>query len=287
MRVFVIAARADSFAAAAIQLGISAVMVGKHVSALERELGASLLERTTRKQHLTEIGTSYLERCEDVLSSLAAADRVAESLRAVPHGKLRISAPVVYGAQRLPAVIQEYLMIHPEVKIDLILNNRIVDMAEEGFDLAFRSGMLTDIDLVARSLAPMRMQVAASPDYLKKNGVPRHPDDLAKHNLLSLSGWGSGYVLRFGDGQDTIPVHVNGNFTCNYGHGLLAAAVAGIGIVVQSDALLQPHLLTGELVPVLPGWELSTRSMHVVRRAGVRPTAKVKSFVEFAVERLG
>ncbi|MES2739388.1 MAG: LysR family transcriptional regulator [Pseudomonadota bacterium] len=287
MQVFVSAARSDSFASAAQALGMSAVMVGKHVGALERQLGARLIERTTRKQTLTEIGASYLDRCEDVLASVAAADRVAEQLRAVPQGSLRISAPVVYGVQRLTQVIAAYCATHPQVRIELTLNNSVVDMAEEGIDVAVRSGVLADTDLIARPLAPLRMLSAASPAYLARHGAPCQPDQLAAHNLLVFAGWGSQHCLRYSRHDTTIAVTVEGNFVCNHGHALVAAALAGMGVVVQSDALIEPYLLTGELVALLPEWQLPSRPMHIVRRPEARPSAKVRSFVDFVLARLG
>ena len=286
MQVFVCAAGADSFAAAAQTLNMSAVMVGKHVRALEQQLGASLIERTTRKQTLTEIGSSYLECCQDVLASVAAADQVAENLRARPQGTLRVSAPVSYGAQRLVPVIADYSATYPQVKIDLTLNNRVVDMAEEGVDVAIRSGALNDMGLIACPLAPMRMLCAASPGYLARSGVPTHPEELARHNCLAFHGWGSNHAWRFSRDNKVLAVPVEGGLVCNHGHGLLAAALAGLGVVVQSDALLAPYLRAGELVALLPDWQLASRPMHIVRRPSVRPSAKVRSFVDFVLARL-
>ncbi len=287
MQVFASAARADSFASAARALGMSAVMVGKHVSALERQLGARLIERTTRKHTLTEIGASYLERCEDVLASVAAADRVAEQLRALPQGGLRVSAPVAYGAQRLTPVIAAYAAAYPQVRVELTLNNSVVDLAEQGIDVAVRSGALSDTDLIARPLAPARMLSAASPAYLARHGVPAHPEALRAHNLLLFAGWGGGHVLRFGRDDERVAVPVEGNFACDHGQALVSAALAGMGVVVQSDALIEPHLRTGELVALLPEWRLPSRPMHIVRRPEARPSAKVRSFVDFVLARLG
>lgn len=290
MQVFVAAATASSLAAAGRQLDMSAVMVGKHVSALEQQLGASLLERTTRKLTLTEIGASYLERCRDVLASVEAADQVAETLRAVPQGRLRITAPVAYGAQRLVPVISAYTAAYPLVQIDLALNDRVVDLAEEGIDVAIRSGKLaaaTANGLIARPLARSRMLVTASPDYLARCGVPRHPSELAQHNCLAFAAWGADHNWRFSRGETTVAVPVRGNFVSNHGHALLSAGLAGMGILVQNDALLEAHLRSGALVELMPDWELPSRIIHIVRRPEVRPSAKVRSFVDFVLARLG
>ncbi|HJV01696.1 MAG TPA: LysR substrate-binding domain-containing protein [Burkholderiaceae bacterium] len=287
MQVFVVAATANSLAAAGRQLDMSAVMVGKHVSALERQLGARLLERTTRKLTLTEIGASYLERCRDVLASVEAADQVAETLRAVPQGSLRVTAPVAYGAQRLVPVIHAYTTTYPLVHVDLVLNDRVVNLAEEGIDVAIRSGKLADTGLIARPLARSRMLAAASPDYLRHHGVPRHPLDLEQHNCLSFDTWGVDHRWRFSQGETMVAVRARGNFISNHGHALLAAGLAGMGVVMQNDALLTEHLLSGALVHLLPDWELPSRAVHIVRRPEPRPSAKVRSFVDFALARLG
>ncbi|MBA5687932.1 LysR substrate-binding domain-containing protein [Rugamonas apoptosis] len=287
MQVFVVAATASSLAAAGRVLDMSAVMVGKHVSALEQQLGASLLERTTRKLTLTEIGASYLERCRDVLASVEAADHVAETLRAVPQGNLRITAPVAYGAQRLVPVIHAYTATYPLVHVDLVLNDRVVNLAEEGIDVAIRSGKLADTGLIARPLARSRMLAAASPNYLERHGVPHHPLDLEQHNCLSFDTWGVDHRWRFSQGETMVAVRAQGNFISNHGHALLAAGLAGMGVVMQNDSLLAEHLHSGALVHLLPDWELPSRAVHIVRRPEPRPSAKVRSFVDFALARLG
>jgi len=287
MQVFVIAATMGSFAAAAERLDMSPVMVGKHVRALEKQLGARLIERTTRKQTLTDIGKSYLERCRDVLESVDAADRVAEAMRALPQGILRVSAPVTYGIQRLMPILSDYALRHPQVKVDLALNDRVVDLAEEGIDVAIRTGSVDGANLIAKPLQRLRVLAATSPEYLKRCGVPRHPSDLTQHNCLAFAGWGPEPVWRFSREADVVPVPVRGSFVCNNGPALLVAAMSGLGVVVQSDALLDPYLRSGHFIEVLPGWEIPSRALHIVRRPEIRPSAKVRSFVDFVLERLG
>ncbi|MDR7379600.1 DNA-binding transcriptional LysR family regulator [Rhodoferax ferrireducens] len=287
MQVFVVAASADSFAAAGQQLELSAVMVGKHVRALETQLGARLIERSTRKQALTDIGASYLERCREALASVEAADQVAESLRAAPQGSLRISAPVAYGVHCLTPVLSAYAATFPQVQIDLVLNDRVVDMAEEGIDIALRAGTLADTALVARALCATQVWAAASPGYLQQRGVPAHPTDLAQHNCLAFAAWGSQPRWRFSRGDESFTAPVVGGFTSNNGQALLGAAIGGLGVVVQADYVLRAAVANGQLTRLLPDWQLPERAMHIVRRAERRPSAKVRSFIDFTLMQLG
>ncbi len=287
MAVFVRVAEKGSFAAVAQEFALSQTMVANHVRALEAALDARLLDRTTRRHALTEIGTAYLERCRDVLASVEAADRVAEALRAVPQGSLRISAPVSWGTHRLVPVLGAYMALYPRVRVELSLNDRVVDLGEEGFDCGVRSGDLGDQRLIARPLRSARMLVAASPAYLERHGTPRTPHDLASHALLGFASWGPEPALRFERAGETARVPVRGPLVINNGQALLAAALADIGIVVQADALLDPALARGELVQLLPDWQLPSRPLNLVRLPDARPSAKLRTFVDFVVERLG
>jgi DNA-binding transcriptional LysR family regulator len=287
MAVFVRVAELGSFAAAADEFALSATMVANHVRALEKRLGARLLDRTTRRHALTEIGAAYLERCRDVLASAQAADGVAEALRALPQGTLRVSAPVSWGTHTLTPVVVEYMARYPQVRVELGLNDRVVDLAEEGFDCAFRSGELRDDGLIARPLARARMRVAASAAYLAARGTPRTPQALQAHELLGFASWGAAPVLRFSRAGRTVAVPVRGRLVVNNGQALLAAALAGAGIVVQADTLLDAPIARGELVELLAGWTLPSRTLHLVRLPEARPSAKLRTFVDFAVERLG
>ena len=288
MAAFVRVAEKGSFAAASDELGMSTTMVANHVRALEQQLGARLLDRTTRRHALTEIGAAYLERCRDVLASVHAADHVAEALRAVPQGTLRVSAPVTWGTHRLVAVVVEYMVRYPGVRVDLSLNDRVVDVAEEGFDCAIRSGELADPQLIARPLQRARMLVAASPAYLALRGTPASPQALDGHALLGFAPWGTDASLRFERaGEAMVRVGVRAGLVINNGQALLAAALAGAGVVVQADALLEPAIARGDLVRLLPAWNLPSRPLHVVRLPEARPSAKLRTFVDFVVERLG
>ena len=187
MAAFVKAADAGSFAAAAGPLGLSPQMVAKHVAFLEHRLGARLLNRTTRRQSLTEVGREYRERCRIVLAEATAADALAEEAMATPRGRLRISAPVTFGAHGLVPLVIRYLRDHPDVEVDLTLTDRFVDLVEEGYEAVFRIGPLADSSLMARALAPYRLIACASPAYLRARGTPLVPPDLVDHECLGYS----------------------------------------------------------------------------------------------------
>jgi DNA-binding transcriptional LysR family regulator len=281
MSVFVAVADLGSFAAVANQRGLSPTMVANHVRALEARIGERLIDRTTRKHQLTEVGLAYLERCRDVLLSAQAADHVGEALRAKPQGLLRVTAPISYGTHRLTPVVSAYLQAHPEVQLDLHLNDRVVDLVEEGFDVGIRSGKLRDESLIALPLADSQMFAAATPGYLNQHGTPTHPGELERHNCIAFTAWGPKHSWRFTRGTEMVAVPVRGQLVCNNGQALLAATLAHFGVIVQADVLLEPLFDNGTLVRLFPDWALPTRAVYVVRRSDVRPSAKVRSFVDF------
>lgn len=287
MAVFVRVAEAGSFAAVAGEFALSTTMVANHVRSLEQALDERLIERTTRRHRLTEVGAAYLERCRDVLASVAAADGVGDAMRALPQGVLRVTAPVAYGAHRLVPLLGAYLAAYPRVAVELILNDRVVDLGEEGFDVGIRSGQLTENGLIATPLRPSNMLAAASPQYLARHGAPAHPAELARHNCLAFTTWGPGHAWHFSRGAETVSVPVRGSMASNNGQALLEAALSGIGVIVRGDALLEPAINAGQLVHLLPDWKLPLRPIHLLRRRELRPSAKLRSFTDFITAHLG
>lgn len=189
MNVFVRTADLGSFAAAAEALRISPQMVAKHIARLESRLGTPLINRTTRRQHLTDIGRSYYERCKIVLSEAEAADAIALEMKITPSGTLRVNAPVTFGTSSLTPFITHYLAQYPETQIELTLSDRLVDPVEEGYEVILRIGELTDSQMIAYPLRPYRLIACASPDYLAQNGVPETPAELANHSCLVYGIW--------------------------------------------------------------------------------------------------
>ncbi|TWI64481.1 DNA-binding transcriptional LysR family regulator [Pseudoduganella lurida] len=285
MQVFVAAVDAGSFAAAAERCGMSAVMVGKHIRALEQMLGAALLRRTTRRHALTEIGRRYADECRAIFAQISAAESGAETMRAAPRGLLKVTAPVSFGSQWLAPALTDYLAVHPEVTVDLNLNDRTVDLVEEGFDVAVRIGALPDSGMVARPLQPYAMAVCASPAYLEQHGTPRTPADLARHECLEFTGWLPGARWKLKGDKDGRHVP-SGRFRSNGTAALRMAALHGFGIVMQAELMLADDIAAGRLVPLLRDWLPAPRPMHLVYPRDRRAMPKLTTFVDFLLARL-
>lgn len=289
MAVFVKAADTGSFAATATALRMSPQMVGKHVRFLEDRLGSRLLTRTTRRQSLTEFGRAYCERCRSVLAEAAAADALAQDLRAAPRGRLRVNAPVTFGAHCLAPMLARYLTAHPAVEVELSLSDRMVDLVEEGFEAVIRLGALRDSSLAARPLAPYRLLACAAPAYLAAHGTPATPQDLRGHECLGFSEWRSPIAREWRFSRDGVEhaVAVGGRFQANDSKALLNAALAGFGIILGAEAMLRAPLEQGLLVPLLPGYTPPARPMHLLFPADRRPTAKLRSFIDWVAAEFG
>ncbi|HKF60079.1 MAG TPA: LysR family transcriptional regulator [Dongiaceae bacterium] len=288
MAVFKRAVEAGSFAAAARHFGISPEMAGNHVRALESHLGVRLLNRSTRRLHLTEAGSSYYERCARILAEIEEADAEAGSQQLAPHGPLRIAAPMTFGVLHLGPAIGEYMARYPSVKVDVSLSDRRVNVIDEGFDLAIRIGDISESALVVRRLASARLVLCASPAYLAHAGRPEKPTDLTRHACLIYSDLRSPRSWRFtsADGR-TDTVQVVGPFTSNNPHLMVSLALAGHGLIYWPSFAVGAEILAGRLVPLLMDWrsrELTIRALYPHRAL---LSAKVRSFVDFLVERFG
>ncbi|HLM40195.1 MAG TPA: LysR family transcriptional regulator [Microvirga sp.] len=286
MQVFVRVATLGSFSAAARALHLSQTMVTKHVAALEDRLGVKLLHRSTRRLVLTEAGRSYLAACERILAEIEEAEASASLDRIEPRGTLRLNVPLTFGLRQIVPALTAFSRLHPAVAVDLGLADRYVDLIEEGWDLAVRIGRLKDSGLVARRLAPCRTIVCAAPSYLEAHGAPRTLDDLSGHNCLGYtlpSAIGAGR-WAFGAGGDVV-VPVEGNLRANNGDALLAAALAGQGLIYQPTFIVGDSLRDGSLLRVLSGYPTLELGVHAVLPSGRQAPAKVRAFVEFLARR--
>ncbi len=289
MSAFVMAAESGSYARAAERLGMSPQMVAKHVAALEHRLGARLLNRTTRRQSLTELGSAYYERCKHIVSEAQAADSLAQIMNDTPRGKLKISAPVTFGSYSLMPFMTDFLRQHPEVEIDLHLTDRFVDLVEEGYEVAFRIGPLANSSLTARPLAPYRLVACAAPSYLMERGTPQTPADLENHECLGYAYWSrpADREWQFCKGSTVHKVQVTSRLQVNESKALLSAALDGFGIVLGPEDFLQPALQSGELVRLLTDFEAPSRHMHLLYTANRQRTAKLRRFIDAALVRFG
>lgn len=286
MRAFVAVADAASFTAAAARLQISRAMASKHVMDLEAHLGLRLLNRTTRTVSLTEAGASYAARCRDIIEAIEAAEREVSSQAAEPVGRLRVSAPVFFGSTCVAPLIQDYARRFPGVGVDLALEDRFVDLIEEGYDLAIRVGRLEDSSLVARRVATTRLMVCGAPAYLDLRGRPRVPADLADHECLqySYATVGSAWTFEGPHGREV--VRLSGRFACNSAEALCMMAVSGLGLVYAPDFYVAQRLRTKELEQVLGDYMGEPLGVFVVHPSRRYVPSKVRSFVEFIASAL-
>jgi DNA-binding transcriptional LysR family regulator len=289
MSTFVRAVELGSFAATADAMNISPQMVSKHILSLEARLGTRLLQRTTRKQSLTDFGHTYYERCKLVLAEVDAADSLAAQSRAAPRGTLRITAPISFGAQTLTPMVNAYLRANPEVEIDLILNDRFVDLVEEGFEVGFRIGPVPKSSLVASPLRPFRLVACASPAYLEARGHPTVPGDLVHHECLRYAFCSTPVTGEWCFERDgrTHEAPTTGRFRTNDARSLLVAALQGCGIAYIAEHLTANALADGSLVRVLPDYTTPARPMHMITMPQSRPTPKLQTFVEAALAAFG
>ncbi len=287
MQVFAATVDRGSLTAAARAFRITPSMVGKHIRSLEERLGARLLTRTTRRQSLTEIGRRYYERCRRILEDVRDAEAGAEAMRSAPRGELRITAAISFGALRLAPALADYLSAYPEVDVELDLTDEVVDVVKEGFDAAVRIGSLADSALVARRLESYRMIICAAPSYLKRAGVPQTPADLARHTCLAFTLWrnyGGWSLGRTEQPPASLPAC---RLRSNNALALRAAALQGVGLILQPEVVLADDVAAGRLVQVLPKFVPPARPMSLLYPRDRRPTLKLTTFVDFMLRRFG
>jgi DNA-binding transcriptional LysR family regulator len=290
MRVFAKVVESSSFTGAAARLGISASMVSQHVKELEERLGVRLLNRTTRKVSLTETGRAYYERCTRLLADLVETEEVVSNMHADPRGELRVIATPSFGILQLAPAIADFTERFPAISLELMLSERIVDLIDEGFDVAVWVGQLPDSSLIARQLAPCRMVVCGAPSYFEKHGIPRTPADLTAHNCLTVSGNGLSYYrawhLTAADGT-VLNISPIGSLRTNSGAVQKVAALAGHGLVCLPTYLVGDALQSGRLVTVLDDYTAPPLTLRALYPHNRHLSAKVRAFVDFLAVRFG
>ena len=275
-------AAAGSLSGAARLLDMSPTMVTKHLAALEARLGTRMFHRTTRRLTITEAGRRYLDLAERVLGDFEAAESAIAADRVEPRGLLRLNAPLAFGTRQIAPLLARFAALYPGVSVELGLNDRLVDLIEEGWDLAIRIGSLRDSTLVARRVAPCRMMVCAAPAYLAAHGTPRTTADLADHNCLGYTLAQAGPTRWRMGAKTSVDVAVNGNLRANNGDALLAAALAGQGVIYQPTFIVGDEVRAGRLVPVqLDVAPSDLLAVHAVYLPDRTPSAKVRAFIDF------
>ncbi len=285
MEAFATVVDQGGFTDAARKMGISKSAVSKHISALEARLGARLLNRTTRRVSPTEIGLAYYERARRVLTDAGEADALVTSMQAAPSGVLRISVATDFGVNHLSPVIGDFLQEFPDITVNMVLNNRYVELISEGFDMAVRIGELEDSSLRARKLTETCKRMIAAPSYFAQYGRPRSIDDLNDHKLLHYTNQASGAVWRItAPSGEKRQVRTAGWLTVNDGQSLLNACVAGLGIAYLPAFLYHDAMARGLVEDAIPDLPIEVQGINAVYPPGRFTQPKVRAFIDFLVE---
>ncbi|WP_298211827.1 LysR family transcriptional regulator [Acidovorax sp.] len=279
LAVFVAAVEEGSIAGAARRLGLSSVMAGRYLTALEDALPARLVQRTTRQLALTDAGVLYLPRCKRILDELEEANHEVAATQSTPRGTLRVSAPVTFGAAFLAPVIADYSNDYPEVKVEVQLKDRFVDLIEEGVDIAIRIGKLKDSELIAQQISSCSLIACAAPAYLSRCGTPKSPAELASHVRIGYLGTVSTAPWSFeGPGDKVTAISDPYKFVTNNTQMMAEAAAAGLGIAYGPSFAFASHLERGALVQVLPKYATPTLPIHAVTPTARHMPQRVRAF---------
>jgi len=285
MKVFARVAKLGSFSAAAEDLGISKAMASKHITALENTLGVRLLNRTTRRISLTEVGSAYRERVKLILDEIEETELSVTQLNTEPRGTLKMMAPSSFGAFHLSRAAADFMDEYPDINVELILSDREADLAEEGLDLSFHVGELSDSSLIARKIASARMVVCASPEYLEKQGIPETPEDLVDHTCLLFTPRFPANEWHFKRNGEDFTVKVSGCMKSNIGDTLRVGAIKGLGLIQQPTYMVGQDIKLGRLQVVLEEFEPAERPIYLMYLHRRHLSAKVRTFVGFLLAR--
>jgi len=288
MEVFARVVARQSFSAAARDLKMSQAVVSKHVRVMEEWLGARLLDRTTRRLNLTEIGAIVHAQCERILGDIGEIEQRSSALQNLPRGVLRIAAPVSFGvSNHLGAALADYLEKYPDVVVDVTLSDHFVDIVEEGFDVALRIGQLKDSSMMVRRLSPIRFILCASPAYVERHGMPQHPNDLLTHRCLCYELRTVPRLWRFSGPDGELTIRISGRFRANSGNLLYAGMLQGAGIGLAPSFMVGQDVAAGRLVSLLPDYKPIETELVAIYPPGQAPSAKVRSLIDFLAARFG
>ena len=286
MTTFVAVVDSGGFASAARKLNLSPPVVTRAVAELEERLGLRLLTRTTRFVRVTDAGARFAEDCRRILADVEEAETVATGTHAAPRGTLSLTAPVLFGQLYVTPILVHYLQKYPEVDAQCLFLDRVVNVVEEGIDVAVRIGELPDSALHAARVGSVRRVLVAAPAYLEAQGVPQRPEDLARHTIASASGVTPVSEWRFDDGGQPLLQRLQPRLRTTTNDSAIAAAVAGLGITRLLSYQVAEHVRSGKLQIVLEDFEAAPWPVHVVHHEGRRATRKVRAFIDLAVDSL-
>ncbi|MEH6346759.1 MAG: LysR family transcriptional regulator [Bermanella sp.] len=285
--IFVAVIENKGFSAAAEYLGITKSAVSKRITLLEQQLGAKLLHRTTRKISLTEAGEQYYVHAIKALNAARDAQDAVFQLQGEPQGKLRIHAPMSFGHLHVAPLIPDFLQRFPKISVDLVLDDKTVDLVAEGFDVAILSGDLSDSSLIARKLAPGHSVVCATPDYIDQHGHPETPEALTQHNCLLYSYSKNANQWSFNQHGKTSTVEVSGNYQANNSEAILEALIKGCGIARLPTFIAGAHIKSGKLLNLFETYQMPHKDIHAVFIERQYMPEKVRVFLDFAIESFG
>jgi DNA-binding transcriptional LysR family regulator len=283
MTAFVAIVDGGSLTAAAVALGTSLPSVVRTLAALERDLGVRLLNRTTRRLHLTDEGAQYLDQCRAVLAAIRDAEAALAARRVEPQGRLAVTASVLFGRRHVVPIVNAFAFRHPGVSVELLLLDRVVNMIEEGLDVGIRIGHLADSSLVALPVGRVRRVVCASPAYLRRHGVPRTVADIARHRCVHFTAIAANSEWRLRDGRRTVIVPVASRIVCNQADAAIDACAAGLGLGSFLSYQVAPRVAAKELRYVLEEFEAEPLPINVIYPHSRLQSARVRAFVDACV----
>jgi DNA-binding transcriptional LysR family regulator len=286
MRVFVTVGEEGGFAAAARRLDVSPAAVTRAIVALEDELGVPLLLRTTRNVRMTDAGRQYFDDTRAILASIDEANEAVSGINAEPRGTLSVTGPVLFGRAFIMPCVIDYMRRFPQVEVNAQFVDRVVNLVDEGLDVAVRIGHLPDSSLRAVKVGQIRRVLCAAPAYLEARGTPTHPSDLLQHTVVSSSAVSPRVEWHFGRGDEALSVRMTPRLVVTSNDSALDAAMAGLGITRLLSYQVADHVERGELRLLLEDFEEQAWPVHIVHREGRHGSAKVRSFIDLAVERL-
>lgn len=284
MAIFTHVVEAGSFTGAAKYLGLPKSTISRKITQLEERLGVRLIQRTTRSLNLTDTGSAYYNQCSRILAEIKEANLAVTQMQSTPTGNLRVSAPVLFGSTILATLVAEFIALHPQINIDLVLSDQHLDLIQDGIDVSFRVGHLEDSSLIGRYLGDVRGILCASSDYLKNNPAPKHPSELMEnHTLLAAPQWQQWHMV--GPDKEEVNLTVTkARITANDFASLYTLTLAGAGITALPMLIAAPAIRHGKLVPILEDWPFDSAPIHALYPSNRHLSVKVRSFVDFVID---